>query len=319
MSEPVLEAEKLLKVYGRKKESVVAAKDVSFTLQAGKTLGLVGESGSGKTTIGRLLTGIEFATSGTIQMHSQAENTSNKKLRKRSVQMIFQDPYSALNPFNTVKYTIMRPLLNYHHISKDEAMHRLIEILETVQLTPVYQYLEKRSDELSGGQRQRVVIARALAVDPNIIVADEPTSMLDVSIRSSITSLLNNLLKDKKVQALLYITHDLMSARQLADDLMVLYKGKVVEQGDAMVVIDQPKHPYTQLLLSAIPDPYRDVESSLSESDLWKKAANESVATKGCPFAPRCPLAIDRCWYEDPMLEQNGENREVACHVVNSP
>lgn len=319
MSEQVLQVKSLTKVFkaGRRQAAVVAAKDISFSLREGKVIGLVGESGSGKTTIGRMVCGIETPTSGEIVLPASEEvrmgNASSRSNHQR-VQMVFQDPYASLNPFNTVRYTVMRPLFNYLHLSAQDALTRAQELMETVRLTPASDFLSKRPDQLSGGQRQRVVIARALAARPEVIVADEPVSMLDVSIRAEVISLLDDLRTSGRVRAMLYITHDLLSARQLADEIIVLYRGRVVEQGTADSILGDPKHPYTQVLLAALPNPRRAREGAQSGIRL---SSDNAVTGLGCAFAARCPFVMDTCHRLEPELLADRDGRAVACHVVS--
>lgn len=313
-SEPVLKVENLTKVFrqGRRTEPLVAVRKVSFGLNEGEVVALVGESGSGKTTIGRMLTGIETPTEGRIVLRGETgENPAKSRLQR--VQMVFQDPYAALNPFNYVSYAVTRPLINYQHLAYSDALQRAHKLLQTVHLTPPEEYLEKRPHQLSGGQRQRVVIARALAAAPDVVIADEPVSMLDVSIRSDVLRLLRDLLDQKQVSAMLYITHDLLSARLLANRIMVLYRGHVVEMGDTETLLTNPQHPYTQLLWSAIPNPRRALRG---EQVVVPVAGSGAVPPNGCPFAPRCPLAEERCQVEVPELLQLSPEQNVACHVV---
>lgn len=238
---------------------VTAVDDVSLTIEPGAAIGLVGASGSGKSTIARLITGSERPTSGTIRYGDVEVN----KLRAaglrdyhRAVQMVFQDPYGALNPLHTVEYTITRPCHNMLGMSRRDASRRVRELLETVGLTPAAQYAMKLPHQLSGGQRQRVVIARALACDPDVIVADEPVSMLDVSLRAGVLSLLRRL-RDERGLSLLYITHDLLSARVVTDRILVLNRGRVVETGPTKQVLQHPQDEYTQRLLDAVANPFR--------------------------------------------------------------
>jgi len=310
---PALRVEGVTRVFqgaGRRGARVVALRDVSFDLMPGEVLALVGESGSGKTTIGRIVTGVDRPTSGTVTLAGGAGTTAGTD--RRRVQMVFQDPYAALNPFNTVAYTVSRPLVNYDGLSGDKARERVAQILRTVQLTPPEEYLDKRPHQLSGGQRQRVVVARALAAGPEIVVADEPVSMLDVSIRADILQLLRGLLDERRVVAMLYITHDLLSARLLARRIMVLYRGHLVETGPTAQILARPAHPYTQMLWAAIPNPRR---AARGEEVPAPAAASGDAPENGCPFAPRCPLALDRCWSERPALRPI-DGRRVACHVV---
>jgi len=315
-SPAVLEAEHLTKIFrspGRQKSQVVAVRDVTFSLHEGEVVALVGESGSGKTTIGRMLTGIETPTAGVIRLRQEDGHDGDRLHARQRVQMVFQDPYAALNPFNTIGYTISRPLINYQRLTPAQARDRVLELLETVQLTPATEFIDKRPHQLSGGQRQRVVVARALAAGPQVIIADEPVSMLDVSIRADILRLLGSLLREQSVQTMLYITHDLLSARLLANRMMVLYRGHVVELGRTDKVLASLGHPYTQLLWSAIPNPHR---AARGEHEPIAVASQGSPPPNGCPFAPRCPLVQDVCWHAVPHLTPFGEEHFVACHVV---
>ncbi len=243
---------------GLKTSSVVAVDDVSFQLERGRISALVGQSGSGKSTIARLIMGVEKNDTGVIRFgQTDVRTLHGKALRdyRSHVQMVFQDPYSALNPAHDILYSLTRPLQNYKGMGARAARTRAMELLESVGLTPAEQFMHRNPHQLSGGQRQRVVVARALAPEPEIIIADEPTSMLDVSIRSEILEILHQLVEEQGI-AMLYITHDLLSARLLADDIMVLNRGKVVEQGQADKVIAHPQDEYTRLLLDSIPNPF---------------------------------------------------------------
>ena len=238
---------------------VVAVDDVSFTLEPGGSLALVGASGSGKSTIGKLMTAVEKPTSGTIRFGDLDVGSLRRgRYRElhRDVQMVFQDPYAALNPLHTVEYTLMRPVINFTKQRGKDARRRVLELLETVGLTPVEEFAAKLPHQLSGGQRQRVVIARALASDPQVIIADEPVSMLDVSLRAGVLALLEDLREQWGV-SMLYITHDLLSARIVTDNIMVLNHGRIVERGGTADVLRDPKDEYTIRLLDAIPNPKR--------------------------------------------------------------
>ena len=247
------------KIYPSRKrgeDSVTAVDNVSFTLSPGQSLALVGASGSGKSTIAKMLTGVERPTSGNITLGGRRVDQMKRRKDLRSlrsdIQMIFQDPYSALNPLHTVEYTLTRPILNYTNLRGDDARRRMLELLDTVGLTPVEQYAAKLPHQLSGGQRQRVVIARALASNPHVLVADEPVSMLDMTLRAGILALLDDLRVRLNV-SMLYITHDLLSARLITDSIMVLNKGTVVERGRTAQVLQHPENDYTIKLLDAIP------------------------------------------------------------------
>lgn len=265
---PVIQVEALTrrftKRHGLHTEHVDAVKDVSFTLREGEVTALVGQSGSGKSTIARILTRIDEPTSGTVTYFDKTDGAPHdvSSLRgkiareyRRNVQYVFQDPYAALNPTLTVGYSLARPLMNFLHTGRREAIERSAGVLESVGLTPAGRYLGRLPHELSGGQRQRVVIARALAAEPRLIVADEPIASLDVSIRAEILEVLQSLVADHGV-AMLYITHDLLSAKSLANHALVLRDGVLIESGPAEEVIDNPQAEYTRQLLDAIPNPF---------------------------------------------------------------
>ncbi|MGF0118441.1 ABC transporter ATP-binding protein [Promicromonospora sp. Marseille-Q5078] len=243
----------------RGEKAVTAVDDVSFRLEPGAAMALVGQSGSGKSTIAKMITGVERPTSGTVTFGElRVDKLRRRRLRTlhADVQMVFQDPYSALNPLHTVEYTLTRPVENFTGLKGEAARERVLQLLETVGLTPVEQYAAKLPHQLSGGQRQRVVIARALASNPQVLIADEPVSMLDVSLRAGVLSLLEDLRADLGV-SLLYITHDLLSARVVTDQIMVLHHGKVVESGGTAQVLRFPEDAYTTQLLDAVPQPAR--------------------------------------------------------------
>ena len=238
--------------------TVTAADDVSFTIAPGAAVGLVGASGSGKSTLAKLITGSERPTAGAIMFGDVSVGRLRSGGLRRlhhQVQMIFQDPYAALNPLHTVEYTVMRPCQNFLGMSAAQARARTAELLASVGLSPPAQFAAKLPHQLSGGQRQRVVIARALACDPGLIVADEPVSMLDVSLRAGVLSLLAELRRQRGL-SLLYITHDLLSARVITEELLVLSRGRIVERGPTREVLQHPKHDYTARLLDAVPNPF---------------------------------------------------------------
>jgi peptide/nickel transport system ATP-binding protein len=243
----------------RGEQPVTAVDDVSFTLEPGQSLALVGASGSGKSTIAKLITGVEKPSSGTVTFGDlDVARLGRGKIRElhKNVQMIFQDPYSALNPLHTIEYTLTRPVVNFGGLRGQDARKRVFELLETVGLAPVEQFATKLPHQLSGGQRQRVVIARALASNPQVLIADEPVSMLDVSLRAGVLALLEELREQWGV-SMLYITHDLLSARLVTDNIMVLNGGRVVERGNTAQVLQHPEDEYTIRLLDAVPNPAR--------------------------------------------------------------
>lgn len=252
----VLALENVSKVFGPKDKPVYAARSVSLSLHPGRTLALVGESGSGKTTAARLIMREYRPDTGQLLFRGAPVAAGSLRAYRAAVQMVFQDPFSALNPAHTIGYHIERPLrLHQRGLTATARQAAVRELLQRVKLDPA-QVAGKYPHELSGGQRQRISIARALAVNPAVIIADEPTSMLDVSVRLGILNLLNEM-KSQLGLALLYITHDIATARYVAEDIMVMYAGQIVEWGDMESVLGNPRHPYTRLLLSAVPDPDR--------------------------------------------------------------
>src|SRR6185437_15396799 len=269
VAEVVLEAQGLTKHFAvrrhgrelltRANRSVHAVDDVTVTLRRGMVTALVGESGSGKSTVAKLLAQLEPRTSGDIMLHGESVRVhGGRPFRRycRRVQMIFQDPFASLNPVHTVRYHLTRALKIHERAgnSRDDLERALRSLLERVQLTPPERFLDKFPHELSGGQRQRVAIARALGARPEALLADEPVSMLDVSIRLGVLNLLRDL-KERLNLAILYITHDIASARYFADETLVMYAGRLVEGGDSETVTQQPAHPYTRLLVDSAPDP----------------------------------------------------------------
>jgi peptide/nickel transport system ATP-binding protein len=292
---------------------VVAAEDVSFTIRRGESVALVGESGSGKSTIARLLVRLDRPDAGAIRLNGDdmlAREPRRASLAFRSrVQMVFQDPFSSLNSVHTIEHHLVRPLRRHGRAGAGEARGRAAELLRTVGLEPAEEFLGRRPDELSGGQRQRVASARALAVDPELLVADEPTSMLDVSIRMGVLNLLAELKRERGL-AILLITHDLASARYLADRILVLFRGRVVEDGPSDAVVASPAHPYTRALLASIAGAERVPSTSGTSS-----AENDGAAIAiGCPFATRCPDVLAICREVDPA-PRPVDRREVRCHL----
>jgi len=242
---------------GLRRSTLRAVDRVSFDLEPGRTVALVGESGSGKSTIAKLLMRLERPTSGSIDVVKEDGGAAQAREHRRHVQMVFQDPFASLNPFHSIEHHIARPLRIHRRTSgREETRERVLELLERVRLTPAADVVGRRPHELSGGQRQRVAIARALAPGAQVLVADEPVSMLDVSIRLGVLNLLARLQREDRL-AVLYITHDLATARHFSDEILVLYRGRIVERGPADEVILNPQHEYTQLLAEAAPDPER--------------------------------------------------------------
>lgn len=294
-----------------------AVDGVSLMLPRGTVLAVVGESGSGKSTLIRLLAHLIVRSGGEIKLGGEPVARHLKpadlhRLRRR-MQIIFQDPFGALNPHYPVEYLLKRPVINYRIGRQDSILDRIVKTLEDVGLTPYHDFLGKYPHELSGGQRQRVVIARALITQPEVILADEPTSMLDVSIRMSILNLLEKLQAAHHL-SYLFITHDLASARYISDHLLVMYAGRAVEGGETGEVVMHPLHPYTQLLLSAVPNPGRpDPIGVMAASG---EPPDLSMGRQGCVFQPRCPLAMARCRTEIPSAQPAGVDHWVACHAV---
>jgi len=283
----------------RGRSVVHAVENVSLALEAGQITAVVGESGSGKSTLARLLCRLLEPTSGQLVLDGRPVRSGHRGGRSyaRLVQMVLQDPFSSLNPVHDVRYHLARPLQVHGMLEPGTSLDETIMgLLERVALTPADQFLRKYPHELSGGQRQRVAIARALAVRPRVLLADEPVSMLDVSIRLGILNLLDDL-RERERLAILYITHDIASARYLADTIVVMYAGQVIEAGPAQVVTDQPEHPYTRLLLSAAPDPDRGGPPVPGELGERGRGAPPSLVTPppGCRFHPRCPHAMAVC------------------------
>ncbi|MFI5916811.1 ABC transporter ATP-binding protein [Dactylosporangium sp. NPDC051541] len=242
---------------GLRRTRLRAVDHVSFDLIPGRTVALVGESGSGKSTIAKILTRMEKPSSGTVDVRLDDGTPVHGSLYRRQLQMVFQDPFASLNPFHSVEHHIARPLRIHGRTRTAADTHeRVLEMLERVNLTPAATVAGRRPHELSGGQRQRVAIARALAPGAHVLIADEPVSMLDVSIRLGVLNLLGRLQREDRL-AVLYITHDLATARHFSDEIIVLYRGRVVERGPSDAVILQPRHDYTRLLASAAPDPER--------------------------------------------------------------
>jgi len=297
---------------------VHAVDDVSFELRPGTITALVGESGSGKSTVARLLARLYDPSAGAVLFEGSDVSRVRRRrdvLRYRSqVQIIFQDPFGSLNPVKTIRHHIERPLRIHHIVPRAQVEERAHELLRTVGLVPAGEVAAKYPHELSGGQRQRVAIARALGVEPKVVLADEPTSMLDVSIRIGILNLMVKL-KEEHGIAFLYVTHDLASARYVADDILVMYAGQIVERGPVEQVLAAPLHPYTRLLLAAVPDPAKRAHTERIE--LRKGLASAAVdPAEGCRFVTRCPLAIDVCSHVTPPLVEERPGQAARCHVT---
>jgi len=328
MTQPLVKVEGLKKLYPIQRglfraatDFIHAVDDIDFEIAPGESLGLVGESGCGKTTTGRMLARLTGATEGQILLQDDGsmidvahiDREGMKRFRRR-VQMIFQDPYESMNPRRTIFDTISEPLQVQGIGTVTEREERVAELLELVGLIPAATFMFRFPHELSGGQRQRVAIARALVIDPSFVVADEPTSMLDVSIRISIMELMLKLASDFDV-SYLYITHDLAVARYMCDRIAVMYLGKIVEMGSTEELLSNPQHPYTRALLSAVPVPDPSyVRPPVEIEGGITKAINPPPE---CRFIDRCPWVQDVCRSSDhPPLEDKGAGHMVACYVV---
>ncbi|MBB2976610.1 peptide/nickel transport system ATP-binding protein [Microbacterium endophyticum] len=299
--------------------TVRAVENASIRLVPGRITAVVGESGSGKTTLARLLARFYEPTSGEILLdgNTVSDGRSVQKQYRKDVQLIFQDPFGSLNSLHRVRHNLERALsLHHEKLSRAEREARMITLLERVSLSPAREFLDKFPHELSGGQRQRVVIARALAVGPRVLLGDEPISMLDVSIRLEMLNLLNELCREDGL-AMLYITHDIASARYLCDDIVVMYAGQMVEAGPKDEIISRPQHPYTKLLVESSPDPHRDTTVDRDEifaaADELGEPPSLIDPPSGCRFHPRCPLAMEQCLTTAPPRVQLDSGRWADC------
>ncbi|HEX4787243.1 MAG TPA: ABC transporter ATP-binding protein [Actinospica sp.] len=319
---PALEARRLTKHFplsslGPRGRVVHAVEDISLALPERTVTAVVGESGSGKSTLARLLTGLIKPTSGELLLDGRPVGTSARERRAYTsdVHLVLQDPFSSLNAAHSVRYHIRRPLKLHTKLRGAQLEAQTTELLERVSLTPGTEFAAKFPHELSGGQRQRVAIARGLAVAPRVLLADEPVSMLDVSIRLGVLNLFDELRENENL-AILYVTHDIASARYLADTIVVMYAGEVVESGPATQITDSPQHPYTQLLLSAAPDPSRGHAPVLQG-----KGSPPSLVTppSGCRFHPRCPFAMAVCKERTPPPLPVGTDQVASCWLHGTP
>jgi peptide/nickel transport system ATP-binding protein len=312
-AEPLLRLEDL-RVQFKGKTLVQAVDGVSLDIRRGEVLSLVGESGSGKTTVGRTIVGLTRPTSGRILLEGEEISVKDRKgLRKlwRRAQMIFQDPYSTFNPLSSIYDSVATPVKKFGTVkSRAEVRKKVEETLVKVGLDPL-EMEGKYPHQLSGGQKQRASIARALIIDPEILVADEPVSMLDVSIRAGILDLMRRLNKDYGV-TVIFVTHDLAVADYISDRVAVMYKGRVVELGPVREVIDSPLHPYTELLLRSAPRLKGDMAWSETQ-DLVLKGVGRDFP--GCSFYPRCPISVGKCTGAEPALEEARAGHFVACYV----
>ncbi|WP_370615215.1 ABC transporter ATP-binding protein [Mumia sp. Pv 4-285] len=312
---PVVDVRNLSVRYGgtglRRSAGVLAANDVSFSIVSGRTLGIAGESGSGKSTVARALMRVVESSGGTMEVAAHdVGRLSGRALRsfRKHMQMVFQDPYDSLNSRLTVSENIAEGLVAAGVRRPDHAV-RVRELLAQVGLPT--EFARRYPHQLSGGQRQRVSIARALAVEPEVLVCDEAVSALDVSIRAQLLNLLKDLQQRYGI-ALLFISHDLSTLRFIADDVAIMYFGRIVETGPAEVVFADPRHPYTRALIDAVPEP--GVKRSYPRSRVSGEAPSHDDRPTGCAFASRCPLASEICRDRDPALEARANGAAVACH-----
>ena len=298
---------------GADKETTRVADDISFSIKNAETFVLAGESGSGKTTIARMILRALEPDSGTISFDGQEITNQKNDLEKIRLgcQMVHQDPYASINPRMTVLDIVKEPL-EIHNVGNKEERNRLaLQALSQVKLEPVEDISSKYPHMLSGGQRQRVAIARAIVTNPKLVIADEPVSMLDVSVRIGILELIKEL-QEKHGISFLYITHDLSTARYIGHKIAILYRGKIVETGPINEVLSSPCHPYTQALLDSISNP--DPENLHKEKKIRVNEPLDVDVYQGCRFRARCPYAIDKC-KQEPELEKVSENRQAACFV----
>ncbi len=301
------------------KRRVRILENISLDLGMGEVVGIVGESGCGKTTLGKVAAGLIKPSSGSVIYKGKSiyEDKNHYALFRREVQIIHQDPYSSLNPAHTIYTILSRPMLKHGIANQSDVESKVIEILEMVGLTPGKDFLNKYPHQLSGGQRQRIAIARAISVRPKVLVADEPVSMIDVSMRIGILELLKDL-KEKFNMSILYITHDLATLRYIAamGRVVVMYLGKIVEEATIDEIIENPLHPYTQLLLAALPEPDPEITRK-KELPKLRSLDIPSIARPppGCRFHTRCPYAMDICSRSVPEIIEVKRNHRVACFL----
>ena len=304
------------RLFSRERRFVRAVDGVSFTLEKGEVLALIGESGCGKTTTGRVVLRLIEPTAGKVFFNGiEVTALSDEEMRRlrRRMQMIFQDPYASLNPKMRIGRMLEHPLLIHGIATKKEAREEALRLLERVGLTPADEFYYRYPHQLSGGQRQRVAIARAMITKPDFVVADEPVSMIDVSMRASILDLLQDFRKEYGL-SMLFITHDIAVGRVIADRIAVMYLGKIVEMGPTEEVINNPAHPYTLALIEAVPSIKRRRRKEKRRIIVGGEVPNPINPPSGCRFHPRCPYATQICAQEEPKLERVGPQHYAACH-----
>ncbi|MBQ0166770.1 MAG: ABC transporter ATP-binding protein [Treponema sp.] len=315
MSETLIEVQNLKQYFpvrsGFKKMTLKAVDDISFTIEKGETLGLVGESGCGKTTAGRSILRLYEPTGGKVLFEGTEITKKNIGDMRKKMQMVFQDPYSSLNPRMTVEDIIGEPL-DVHHLyeNKKERREKILDLMGLVGLNA--EHATRYAHEFSGGQRQRIGIARALAVNPKFIVCDEPVSALDVSIQAQVINMFEDLQKKLGV-TYLFIAHDLLVVQHISKRIAVMYLGKIMEIADADELCNNPQHPYSQSLLSAVPIPDPKVQRARKRIVLEGDVPSPLNMPTGCPFRTRCPYATEQCAKECPQLTDRGNGRQVAC------
>lgn len=312
MSEPIIEVQNLKKYFSVPNGLLHAVDNVSFKLEAGKTLGVVGESGCGKSTLGRVILHLLEPTSGKIFYKGEdISNVSPRKLHqlRREMQIIFQDPFSSLNPRMTVQELISEPLKIYKLYKGEELNRKVSAIMDTVGIAE--RFRNAYPHELDGGRRQRIGIGRALALEPSFIVCDEPVSALDVSIQAQVLNLMQDLQEERGL-SYLFITHDLSVVRHISDDICVMYLGQLVEKSSTKALFEKPLHPYTQALLSAIP--VADIDKPINRIMMKGELTSPINPKPGCRFASRCPYASEECFNSEPQLRELSPGHFVACH-----
>ena len=307
-------------VFAKRPAPIKAVDGISFSIAPGEVLGLVGESGSGKSTTGAMLLGLERPTSGQIYFGDlgcvEPHDRRNRLAFTRAAQLVFQNPYEALNPRHTVAASVLEPISIHYPNDRKKQESLLIKAMERSGLTPYSRYSDRYPHELSGGQLQRVAIARAISIEPIFLVADEPVAMLDVSIRASILKLFQHFSRDLGM-AILYISHDLSTMRHLCTRIAVMYRGRIVEIGDAAGVLDHPRHPYSRALAASVP-----VLAARGTRRRPNLVGSDQALIRpdvGCAFAPRCPDAMQHCPASSPTLHHISDGHAAACHLYAAP